>query len=198
MGQNQSIRYTPHVDWLRDKAANVYSQFGEDGLIGACLFKIGETNRQCFEIGAADGRFFSNTLRLRELGWRAVLIESDERLAQHLISEFGAKSVCLQMECKSLNEPLAAARMSHTPDLGVIDIDGQDWWLWHDLTEFRPRVMLVEVSTRGTCDPPPERGGEGQAGLDAIVALGRSKGYTLVAETFCNALFIHTDEMKNL
>ena len=71
-----SINYQPKRDWLRGRASNTYTQFGEDGLIAACLEKIGETNRHCFEIGAADGRFFSNTLRLREDGWRAVLIEA--------------------------------------------------------------------------------------------------------------------------
>jgi len=193
MGQQQSIRYTPHRDFTSGKAVNVYTQFGEDGLIAACLSKIGETNRQCFEIGAADGRFFSNTLLLRERGWRAVLIESDQLQAQRLINEFGGDSVCLNMLCTSLNEPLRDAGMSRTPDLGVIDIDGQDYWLWEDLTEFEPRIMLVEISTRGTCEPPPERGGDGQAGLDAIRSLGEAKGYTMVAETFCNALFIKSE-----
>lgn len=196
MGQQQSIRYTPHMDWLKGKALNVYTQFGEDGLIATCLQRIGEANRQCFEIGAADGRFFSNTLRLRELGWRAVLIESDQHKAQQLINEFGGDSVCLNMLCKSLNEPLRDAGMVRNPDLGVIDIDGQDYWLWEDLTEFRPRVMLVEVSTRGTCEPPPLRGGEGQAGVDAIRSLGEAKGYTMVAETFCNALFVDSGELN--
>lgn len=190
MGQQQSIHYTPHVSWLKDRALNVYTQFGEDGLIASVFQRIGETNRQCFEVGAADGLFFSNTLRLREKSWRAVLIESDQRLAQVLINRYGNDSVCLHMECKSLNEPLRDAGMMRTLDLGVIDIDGQDYWLWQDMTEFQPRVMLVEISTRHPVEPPPERGGEGQAGIDAIRSLGESKGYTLVAETFCNALFV--------
>lgn len=193
MGQQQSIQYTPHVEWLKGKALNVYTQFGEDGLIATCLQRIGETNRQCFEIGAHDGRFFSNTLRLRELGWRAVLIEADELQAEKLINEFGEQSVCLRMLCKDLNEPLRAAGMSRTPDLGIIDIDGQDYWLWDDLKDFEPRIMLVEVSTRGSSEPPPERDGEGQAGVHAIKSLGESKGYSMVAETVCNALFVKSE-----
>lgn len=193
MGQHQSIRYEPHVAWLKDKASNVYTQFGEDGLIEAVFQRIGETNRQCFEIGAADGLFFSNTLRLRESGWRAVLIESDQHQFQKLKNRFGNESVCLHMTCSSLNEPLQSAGIMRDLDFGVIDIDGQDYYLWEDMTEFKPRVMLVEISTRNAADPVPERGGVGQAGIDAIKALGQSKGYTLVAETHCNALFVDTN-----
>lgn len=190
MGQQQSIRYTPHRDWLRDKALNVYTQFGEDGLIATTLQRIGETNRHCFEIGASDGRFFSNTLRLREEGWRSVLIESDESKFNKLKAEFGEISTCIHSTVSDLDSVLSGTDLSTAPDIGIIDIDGQDFWLWTDLVLYRPRIMLVEISTRHHAEPPPERGGEGQAGLDAIMALGESKGYVFVAETYCNALFI--------
>lgn len=178
------------MDWLKGKALNVYTQFGEDGLIATCLQKIGETNRQCFEIGAADGRFFSNTLRLREDGWKAVLIESNEALFQRLQADFGEQSTCIHSTCSDLDSALFSGGLSPAPDLGIIDIDGQDFWLWSDLVVYRPRIILVEISTRHHAEPPPERGGKGQAGLDAIASLGGQKGYTLVAETFCNALFV--------
>lgn len=196
MGQQQSIRYTPHVNWLRDKALNVYTQFGEDGLIAACLQKIGETNRHCFEIGAADGSFFSNTLILREQAWYAVLIEGNEKLYDKLRADYGTESTCIHRLCTDLDAVLRETNIDPTPDLGIIDIDGQDFWMWSDLQDVRPRIMLVEISTRGHAEPPPERGGEGQAGIDAIRHLGESKGYTLVAETFCNALFVDSGELN--
>lgn len=195
MGQQQSIRYTPHRDWLKGKALNVYTQFGEDGLIATCLQKIGETNRHCFEIGASDGRFFSNTLRLREDGWRAVLIESDELKYRKLKADFGEQSTCIHATVSDLDSVLSGTDLSTKPDLGIIDIDGQDYWLWDDLEVYRPRIMLVEISTAHHAEPPPERGGNGQAGIDAIKWLGELKGYEFVAETFCNALFIDKSEL---
>lgn len=183
------------VPWLRDKALNIYTQFGEDGLIAATLQRIGETNRQCFEIGAADGWFFSNTLRLRELGWKSCLIESDDLLFRKLVNSYGKDAQCYHGKCTNLNQPLKHAGFDRTCDLGIIDIDGQDFYLWEDLTEFQPRVMLVEISTHHHAEPPPERFGKGQAGLDSITALGESKGYTLVANTFCNALFVDTSQL---
>jgi hypothetical protein len=190
-----SINYEVYVPWLQGRGLNVYTQFGEDGLIATCLQRIGETNRQCFEIGAHDGRFFSNTLRLRELGWRAVLIESDERQFANLSADFGKDATCINVLCNDLDRLLLDVWIDETPDLGVIDIDGQDYWLWHDMWTIEPRVMLVEISTQGHGQPIPERGEPypAQAGLDAITELGTSKGYTLVATTFCNALFVKTE-----
>jgi hypothetical protein len=187
-----SINYESLVPWLTGKGLNIYTQFGEDGLIAATLQKIGETNRHCFEIGAADGRFFSNTMRLRELGWYAVLIEANAEQYKKLQAEFGSESLCIQAECSNLDDLLTATDIDRTPDLGIIDIDGQDYWLWNDMVQIRPRVMLVEISTQGRSMPVPERGEPypAQAGLKQIKELGESKGYTLVATTHCNALFI--------
>ncbi len=79
MQKSQSINATAALPWLHGKALNVYTQFGEDGLIDAVFDRIGTTNRECFEVGASDGRWYSNTLRLREDGWGAVLMEKDSQ-----------------------------------------------------------------------------------------------------------------------
>ena len=63
--------------FLDGSAANQYSQFGEDGLIDELFDVIGTTNRWSFEVGASDGRKYSNTKVLREQGWSAVLMEGD-------------------------------------------------------------------------------------------------------------------------
>ena len=190
------LNYQAHVEWLQGTGSNMYTQFGEDGLIAGCLARIGTTNRHCFEIGAADGRFFSNTLRLREEGWHAVLIESDSRQYSKLARDFGQQSECRLETCTDLDATLAGTDIDRRPDLGIIDIDGQDFHLWNDMQDYVPRVMLVEIATYGPEVPVPERGKPGQAGLHAITVLGNEKGYQLVATTYCNALFIHREAMR--
>ena len=190
-----SINANPMVPWLQNKAANTYTQFGEDGLIAACLERIGETNRQCFEVGAADGLFFSNTLRLREQGWSAVLIESDPILFGKLDDTYGNTAICIHATATDLDNQIPS-EFSRTPDLGVIDIDGQDYWLWNDMVDIRPRIMLVEIFPRNDNEPIPKQGGRGQAGLNPIRKLGEDIGYTLVATTLCNALFIDSEALN--
>ena len=185
-----TLNYLPRYDWLNNTGQNINTQFGEDGLLSAVMQRIGITCRQCFEIGAADGRFYSNTLQWRKDGWYAVLMESDPAAYEKLESEFGSESECIFGSVFDLDAVLSTTQIDKRPDFGVIDIDGQDYWLWHDMVIYRPRVMLVEIAVRETKAAIPDRLGPGQAGLDAIQALGYSKGYELVATTHCNALFV--------
>jgi hypothetical protein len=74
-------------------------------------------------------------------------------------------------------------------DLGVIDIDGMDYWAWHGLRDFRPRLMLVEFAYRSEDEPEFVPVNEGQANYKAILRLGIEFGYEPLAKTQCNLLF---------
>lgn len=177
-----------------EAASNDTSQFGEDGLIDFALKRIGEANRWCFEVGAADGVQFSNTYRLREQGWSAVLIEQDETLFKQLASFATAEVRVFHGKvgpgCQ-LDDVLDLMGCSEEPDLGVIDVDGQDIWLLEDLRVYHPRLLLVEYCPTAEDDYVPARGADfmDQAGFGAIVGVARSKGYRPIARTHVNVLF---------
>lgn len=193
---------------LKGRAGNEYSQFGEDGLIEAVFDVIGRANRWCFEVGAADGEFYSNTKRLREGGWSAVLIESNEGHIEKLREHASPSVRTIHAEVSGtmpIDDILAECKAPRDLDLGVIDIDGQDYWVWSDMRLYEPRVMLVEYGAEPSlagCLPKrndgngivimyrPKRGGPGQSSLKGIRELGEAKGYKLVATTACNALFV--------
>ena len=203
--------YTPEfvaldnwADFLLDHEANVYSQFGEDGLIEALFERIGTANRWCFECGASDGVLYSNTKVLRDAGWSAVLIEASDKLVVDLTetakTETNSKVVGMEISSDTpLDEVLEYAGAPYDMDFGVIDIDGQDYWIWRDMTVFTPRVMLVEYAYRVKDAPAPalassgRSGDNSQAGFNVIVELGESKGYRALAATPCNVLFVRED-----
>jgi hypothetical protein len=192
--------FRPGAEFLTGRGANSTSQFGEDGLIEAALERFGATNRWCFEVGANDGLFFSNTHRLRCAGWDAVLIEADPELFRRLQEQAGStvRIVHRKIGRDCLDEILFRSGAPADLDLGVIDIDGQDYHAWDGMQKFRPRLMLVEFDygtdgPEGMSDVVPEIGGEGQASFDAILRLGKSKGYTALAKTMVNLLFVQTE-----
>jgi len=190
------ICLTPGWEFLESRQRNDFSQFGEDGLLEAVLERIGTTNQWCFEVGASDGVFYSNTKRLRDLGWYAVLIEGDP-LSAGKCRQFESRRVQVHQEKvnpKSLDNILAGGGCPIRMDLGVIDVDGQDYWIWDGLKVFRPRVMLMEFMylNDNFTDAAfvPELNGAGQAGMEAIVELGNRKGYVPLVATYCNLLFV--------
>ena len=179
---------------LQGCGANVYSQYGEDGLIRKSLDILGETNRWCFEIGAADGVFCSNTHVLRDAGWKAVLIEKDARQYEKLAKFANGCVVTIhkEVEARELSGVLSSVGgFPESPDLGVIDVDGADYWFLSEL-KHTPRILMVEHAA-GTDNPVPTGNDSPQAGVTAIRALGERLGYRPVAETLCNTLFWRED-----
>jgi len=174
---------------------NTYAQFGEDTIVAEILAEIGTNNRWCFEVGAHNGRFISNTLAFREIGWRAVLAESHPEHAAKLIEDYGKESHCIHGTIDNLDVMLGAFGAPRDIDFGVIDVDGADYWLWHDMEEFRPRVLVIEYNpytNQKHYDPanPIGRGKPGQTAKIPLLKLAESKGYGLENETFCNLIFV--------
>jgi hypothetical protein len=191
----------PPVDagytWLDDCAANSYSQSGEDGVLEAIFRIIGPANKWCCECGAADGLFFSNTRRFIEQGWNAILIEGNSAEFGHLAEnnrQFGSR-VKLQrafvgQECR-MEDVLHAAKAPTDLDLMVIDVDGQDYYIWNSMLHFQPRVVVIEYNERAPCpEYCPAIGAEGQAGPLAILKLATGKFYTHVWTSRFNMVFV--------
>lgn len=177
---------------------NVNSQYGEDILVSKLFERIGVTNKWCFEVGAADGVFISNTKVWRDDGWHSVLIEPDEKLFAKL--QPLASPTTFTLPDRITDDVTIDSVLSQTPipsdlDFGVIDIDGEDYWAWEDMVKYRPRVMLVEhhPTMQRFRNFMPTCRGDSQVPLGPIVALGERKGYTHIDTTRCNALFCLTE-----
>lgn len=186
--------------FLAGRGRNDYSQFGEDGLIEAVFERIGVGNRWCFEVGAADGEFFSNTKRLWLRGWDAVLIEGHDYHYRKLeLCRSGhVRTVHEWIGPDSLDLILATHGAPRDLDLGVIDIDGHDYYCWQGMTLYRPRVLLIEFSPYREPDYLPAIGEKGQAGLLPICELGAEKGYVALCHTYCNVLFCEREAWERM
>jgi hypothetical protein len=183
-------------DWLDDFAFNSYSQFGEDGVLQAIFSVIGMENEWCFECGASDGLFFSNTRRLLEQGWSGVLIEAAQSSFVRLLENskaFGERVHCVHQTVEDAHRLESTLYRCGAPldiDLAVIDVDGQDYYLWNSLLQYRPRVVVIEFDQNADDDALPTLGGPGQAGELTINRLGSGKFYTRVHRNTCNMIFV--------
>lgn len=193
---------------LAEYAANVTSQAGEDGVLAELFRRIGPATRWCVEFGAWDGRRFSNTWSLVSSGqWKGVYIEADRRRFADLKASFRGNDnvVCINQFVS--HEPGAVglldtllATVSPLPaafDLLSIDVDGNDYHIWDALRRYRPRVVVIENNPTVPPDVeligPPGNTDVGSS-AKALVKLGRSKGYELVAHTGVNCIFVEASE----
>jgi predicted SAM-dependent methyltransferase len=192
---------------IEAKKANIYSQFGEDGIIQEIFARIGTKNRVCCEVGAADGIMFSSTRRLIEEGWRGILIEKDRAAFERLIKNSQGLDCFTQLGTldgtNTLDYWLRTAKAPADIDLVVVDIDGQDFHAVNQMLEFFPRVLVVEYDPAADSDyiPPASDAASkslDQAGKEAVLKLGASKGYGAAFSTETNWIFVRHDECIRL
>jgi hypothetical protein len=106
---------------------------------------------------------------------------------------------------ENINALLTQAGFTDEIDLLSIDIDFNDYWAWKAIEAAKPRVVVIEYNA--ALRPPlsltvpysPTRvWGNGNyfgASLEALVRLGRDKGYRIVGCSFAgvNAFFVRDD-----
>lgn len=190
---------------------NINSQTGEDGIIDEIFSRIGFVSRYCVEFGAWNGVYLSNTKNLIDkYDFRALFIEGDAKKAQDGIRNYEDKAQTVHYAIgyvqhrngKLLDDFLKEDNAPYDIDLLSIDIDGYDYHVWKSLTNYRPRVVIIEYNSytpNNIIEIPPldETQSVGASAL-ALVELAISKGYSLVAVTKFNLLFVVDEEYEKL
>jgi len=204
--KNKEIELEQVLRGFSARSRNVYSQYGEDGIIEAIFERIGVKNKWCLEVGASDGILFSNTRRLVEQGWNAILIESEklayDRLVENCKNYPNARPVFAKIDSDhTLDSILEMHAAPKDIDLMVIDIDGQDYHVANAMMGYAPRVLVVEYDPKADSEYIPVIGGgdkEGlnQAGKTAIKRMCCSKGYRACIETPVNIVAIYKDNFQ--
>lgn len=188
---------SPYLDSCRK---NIYSQFGEDGIVDAILTATDDGSRWAFECGAADGIMFSNTRRLLDRGWRVCMIEADAKYGDplgKLVSRYPNLRVnIMRMETSDIDVVFRGIGAPEEPAIVCIDIDGQDWHAWNRMIRYFPRIVVIEHSFHSAWIdrvPDIDEPLPAQAGPKAIARLAASKGYEVAAQTLTNSICVRSD-----
>jgi Methyltransferase FkbM domain len=188
----------------------VFSQNGEDGILQEILRRIGEGDKFSVEFGIEDGTECCTRNLLVNHGWAGLLVEGSRRRADRARSLYQEwDQVIVRHSYITLENILDIFRensVPESPDLLVVDIDGNDYWvLDRILSAYRPRVIVCEYSARWTpktdwvmpYDPDYIWDGSAYFGasLTSLSRLARGYGYTLVCceSRGVNSFFIRSD-----
>ncbi len=131
------------MDWVADLSsysARVHSQSGEDGLLLRIFDQIGVRHRHFVEFGAWDGFHLSNTANLRlNHDWIGLLMEGSDRADGEVVKRE-------RVDAENIESLLARYGVPEDFDLLSIDIDGNDYWVWKAISNYSPRVVIVEYN----------------------------------------------------
>jgi hypothetical protein len=189
----------------------VYSQADEDGIIQEIFNRIGITSKTFIEFGVQTG-VECNTVKLLIDGWRGLWLDGSGPNVAAINKHFAIfiKNEKLKVtekfvSAENINGLIKQSGMEGEIDILSIDIDYNDYWVWKAINTVNPRVVVIEYNA--TLRPPmslvvpyePMRVWDGSnffgASLEALVRLGRIKGYRIVACNFsgANAFFVRDD-----
>lgn len=175
---------------LEDFEKKVYSQNGEDGIIEYIFTAIGTTNKYAIEFGATDGITNSNIHNLHLHEWQMLQLDKVQCKTN--------KPVYIEtITPNNIEAIFDKYNVPKTFDLLSIDIDGNDFYVWKALVNYRPRVVVIEYN--GFYDdnrllPYDENAyyGCSSATINALCKLAEEKSYRLVytEKTGVNAFFV--------
>lgn len=187
---------------LIDYAYNMYSQFGEDGIVEKIFEIIGTTSKIAVEFGAWDGIYLSNTANLwtNDITWKGILIEGDPQRFLQLadtVSRFNGKAICAWVGINKencLETILEQNDITQPIDLLSIDIDGNDYHIFESLKTIRPRLIICEynptIPVHYDLYTPYDAQNNFGTSVAALNRVAQTKGYKLIALTVTNAFFV--------
>ena len=205
------------VDSLDEAEFQVYSQWGEDGILQYICSHVDLPSKTFVEFGVESYREANTRWLLVEHDWSGLVIDGSEAYMEALRSEeiywrHRLTAVASFITRENINELISGAGMEGEIGLLSVDIDGVDYWVWEAITVVNPAIVVAEYNSlfgpeRAVTVPYRPDFVREEAhyscsyygvSLRALEILGRKKGYSLVGSNSAgnNAFFVRDDLLR--
>lgn len=197
----------------------VYSQWGEDGLIQHLIASVTMDRLIFVEFGVENYTESSTRFLLINNNWSGLIIDGSEQHIKYIKNDpiywhYNLKAECAFIDSGNINSLIQTNGISGDIGLLSVDIDGNDYWVWKAITIVNPRVVICEynslwgpkLSVTTPYDPNFVRGHAHfsnlyyGASIVALTTLANEKGYSLVGSNSAgnNIFFVRNDLLNNL
>lgn len=199
---------------LSDFEFKVFSQWGEDGIIQYLIYKIEIPNKTFIEFGVQDYTESNTRFLLINDNWSGLVIDSAKSNISFIKGDdiywrHDLKAVHSFITRDNINQLIAQNIKEKDIGLLVIDIDGNDYWVWKAIDAVKPRIVVCEYNGIFGCEhfitiPYDEKFSRGKkhysnlcfgVSLPALCFLAEEKGYVFVGcnSNGNNAFFVRKD-----
>lgn len=195
----------------------VYSQWGEDGIIQHLIKNINISRKVFIEFGVENYMESNTRFLLTNDNWSGLVIDGSQANINYIRNDdiywrHNLKAVQSFITAENINSIFAENGIMGKIGLLSIDIDGNDYWVWKAINVVEPDIVICEYNSRFgkeravTIPYNPEFMRSkahysylySGASIKALVLLAESKGYKLVAGTMNgNDLFFVRRELLN-
>ena len=197
----------------------VYSQWGEDGIIDWLISKFPQIPKNFLEIGTQDYKESNTRFLLINRNWDGFLIEGDKGDVQKIKSQRIYWKHNLKIRNKfitkdNINDVVRKFNVPKKLGLLSLDIDGVDYWVLKELSTLNPSIVICEYNSlfgekKSITVPYKEnfiRSKEHYsnlyygASIQAFIDIMKTKNYFLIGTNTAgnNAFFVRKDLWKVL
>ena len=129
----------------------VFSQWGEDGIIQYLISHIKIPNKVFVEFGVGDYTESCTRFLLINDNWSGLVMDSSKSNIDSIESDdiywrYDLKAVCSFITRDNINQLIRQNIKEKDIGLLVIDIDGNDYWIWETIDGINPRIVVCEYN----------------------------------------------------
>lgn len=195
--QKQSVNNLSEVEF------QVFSQWGDDGIIQYLVNKIEIPNKTFIEFGVENYIESNTRFLLVNDNWTGYVMDGSEENVAYIKNDgiswaCELHAVAAFITKENINELISRVNFNQEVGILSIDIDGNDYWIWKEINCINPVIVIAEFNslfghnTNWTVpyDPGFVRSQKHSsklyygASLKALVSLGKEKGYEFIG---CNS-----------
>lgn len=197
----------------------VYSQWGEDGLIQHLIQNIEIDNPTFVEFGVENYTESNTRFLLTNNNWSGLVIDGTQENIDYIKKDsiywkHNLKAECAFIDKDNIDSLIEKNGISGDIGLLSVDIDGNDYWVWDAIHCISPRIVICEYNSiygfekQVTVPYAPHFYRTDAhysnlywgASINALTSLAHSKGYALVGSNLAgnNLFFVRRDVMGSI
>lgn len=195
---------------LKEASKNKHnSQFGETGVIDHLFKSLNTIPRFCVEFGSGVVSKTRGTANIRYFNdvydTECLYFETKQGKITNSDSDYKNQIKIEAISFGNVNDIFRKYNVPKELDVVVIDVDGQDYWIWEALN-YSPKVILIEFNPTLPYEESKVMHKDENhfkwrntnclyygASISALEKLGSKKGYNLFYKTERNLIFVRKD-----
>ena len=219
LGQIQSkLNLNGNKKNLNDYEFKVFSQWGEDGIIDYLISNLEIKNKTFIEFGVENYSEANTKFLLLNKNWSGFILDSSNENVKNIQENEVYWKYSLHVKCEfitkeNVNSVLRLSNFDKNLGLLSIDIDGNDYWIWEEIKDFDPSIVVIEYNSRFGKEKsyvvPYEKNFQRLkkhysgiyygSSLKALIKLANKKGYSFVCCNSAgnNAFFVKRDLLND-
>lgn len=213
-----NAQHTWNVKKISDAEFQVFSQWGDDGIIQYLIKKV-EPESSFIEFGVEDYKESNTRFLLHNNNFKGLVIDGSSKHIQKIKQsneywKFDLTAVHSFITAENINEIFESNGFVGHIGILSIDIDGNDYWVWKAINSVKADIVIVEYNSvfgaertiTVPYDPKFVRANAHHSllyagtSLAALCQLANEKGYSFVGSNSAgnNAYFVNNDKMAPL